>query len=84
MSRARKRHIDPAEQAWMQGVNVLVHHPLFGPLARRAHIVRRAGSVAVPAGEWAVVTTNGAVCCHPGRRGTPRSGPTWSPTASCI
>jgi predicted metal-dependent peptidase len=67
----RKPSRDPATVAFDAAWTAVREHPLFGPLARRSWVVRRRGDTAVPSGQWAVVTSNGHIHCHPTRRGEP-------------
>jgi predicted metal-dependent peptidase len=71
MPRSRRQPpADPATRAFEQAYASLRAHPLFSPLLTRCFVVRRAGDTSVPAGEWAVVTSQGMIHCHPRRRGS--------------
>lgn len=70
MARRRKgAELDPGALAFRQGLSLVSRHPLFAPLAGRAWI-SRPGTGSVPENGWAVVTSSGAIYCHPKRRGT--------------
>lgn len=67
----RARKPDPATLAFQDGLAAVGRHPLLGALRARAYVERRVGDTLVPRDEWAVVTSNGFVHCHPTRRGEP-------------
>jgi len=52
-------------------LHAVQRHQQLSALASRVEVDRREGDTMVPAGEWAVVTSNGYVHCHPRRRGEP-------------
>jgi len=61
---------DPAEEMYMKGVDLLMRHPLFSPMASHAYISRSEKSLCPKAG-WAVVSEGGDVDVHPDRLCTP-------------
>ncbi len=67
----RKPAVDPAEQAYQEGVWMVGGHPLFSPLLHYANLLRRANNLC-PRDGWAVVTSNGVIHAHPTRRGAPQ------------
>jgi predicted metal-dependent peptidase len=66
--RSREKSIDPATKAFDEGCALVATHPLFAPLYRRTHVVRRKGNFC-PADGWAVVVENGMIHTHASRRG---------------
>lgn len=61
---------DPATEAFLKGAAMVEQHPLFGRLVGRGRFTRAEGA-GVPANGWATVSSYGAICVHPKRRGTP-------------
>lgn len=69
---AKKRvETDPATKQFQQGLEFILLHPMFAPLARHAQWVRREGNLCPDQG-WAVVTTNGQIHVHPKKRAEPQ------------
>ncbi|MBI3103070.1 MAG: hypothetical protein HYY98_16185 [Burkholderiales bacterium] len=65
---------NPATQAYEAGMAMVLAHPIFGPLARRASWVRTAASQC-PAAGWIVVLKSGTIHVHPKRHAT---APEWA------
>lgn len=65
----KSQDVDPATRAFSDGWLLVHQHPLFAPLARRAHIIRRRDN-SCPADGWAVVVEHGHIHVHASRRGT--------------
>ncbi|KQO19459.1 hypothetical protein ASF11_25310 [Acidovorax sp. Leaf76] len=65
---------NPATQAYDAGMAMVLAHPIFGPLARRASWVRTATSQC-PADGWIVVLRSGMVHVHPKRHA---AAPEWA------
>lgn len=70
-NKRRAPTVDPAEQAYQEGVWMLSGHPLFRPLLDYAHILRQPHNHC-PRDGWALVTSNGVIHAHPTRRGAPQ------------
>ncbi|GLX68702.1 vWA domain-containing protein [Paenibacillus glycanilyticus] len=67
MSRKTKPE-DPATKNAHAAIAFISNHPIFSPLAARAHISRQEDNPYPPNG-WAIVTHNGRIYLHPKRRG---------------
>ncbi|BBI35203.1 vWA domain-containing protein [Cohnella abietis] len=66
----KKTEIDQATKQFNEGLEFVMRHPMFAPLAHHAQFVRREGSLCPEEG-WAVVTMNGQIHSHPKRRAQP-------------
>ena len=69
--RRKSRPPDPATENRERGLAMVRRHPLFAPLASRAHWVATAGDSRCPRAGWAVVTSTGGVHLNPVRRAEP-------------
>ncbi len=70
MARQRsQRRYAPGAEKFAAAVRIVSNHPLLAPLAARVSIRREAGETKVPAGQWALVSHNALIRCHPSRRG---------------
>jgi hypothetical protein len=69
--RPPRTRTDPATENRQRGLAIIEQHPLFAPLADRAHFLAVVDDDRCPPGGWAVVTSLGTVCLHPRRRGEP-------------
>jgi predicted metal-dependent peptidase len=61
---------DRASDQFYAGCAQVISHPLFSPLYHHAGVSRQDGN-GCPREGWAVVTSNGAIHCHPTRLGDP-------------
>jgi hypothetical protein len=75
MARAQrgKGRPKPDTMNFEMAVRQVRNDPLLAPLSARTRVVRNAGDTRVPAGQWAVVTSNGSIICHPTRRDEPEA-----------
>jgi predicted metal-dependent peptidase len=69
--RQARARLDPATENRQRGLAIIEQHPLFAPLADRAHFLAVVDDDRCPPGGWAVVTSLGTVYLHPRRRGEP-------------
>jgi len=65
-----EQKLDPATKAFAEGQKLVADHPLFAPLIRRVHVIRRKDNYCPPKA-WAVVLESGSIHPHPTRRGEP-------------
>ncbi len=59
-----------AYENYVKGYSIINSHPMFSPLLRHVHDVRKEGNLCPEKG-WAVITRNGYLHVHPTRRGEP-------------